>query len=270
MSINSASITLVKGSSQYLTAAATYDYTVGTAECWVKLTTLPSATGYTYGLVSNANNSGTQGFDLVITTANKAAISFGAGSQVALGTTVLTTGVWYHIAGVWTTTDKKIHVNGILETTNSNAETHTTGSVTTYFGNQAAATTRYADIKIDDIRIWNTNVATATILANMSTELTGSESNLVGYWTLDSILTDLSVGAHTLTNNGSPAFSADVPFAGSISFSDSVTTSDTMTIGATAFITVSDSISTTDTENVRIGFNNLPRSNTTWINTSKS
>lgn len=270
MSVNSASITLVKGSSQYLTVANNYNFTAGTFEAWIKLTTLPSATGYSYGVFSTSTNGGTGGIDILINTANKALVYFGAGTQTALGTTVLTTGTWYHISAVWTTSDKKILVNGVVEATNSNAETLSAGDATAYIGNTAAATTRYADMKVDNASIWNTNLSAATILANMSTELAGNETNLQGYWALNSALTDGTSGAHTLTNVGSAAFSADVPFAGSITFADTMSSTDTLAMVASGVINASDTMSSSDALKLDYGMTNNTKNTVNWSNLNKS
>jgi hypothetical protein len=62
--------------------------------------------------------------------------------------------------------------------------------------------------KVDAPRFWNVARSGANIAADYNKLLSGSETNLIGYWALNSDLTDRTSNANTLTNVGSAAFAS--------------------------------------------------------------
>ena len=75
----------------------------------------------------------------------------------------------------------------------------------------------YFNGNIDDVSIWNTALNQSEIQNNMSTELNGNETGLVGYWNFNegsgTTLTDQTSNGNNGTINGA-TWSTDVPFAG--------------------------------------------------------
>lgn len=68
-------------------------------------------------------------------------------------------------------------------------------------GNQPTAS-RYFDGMISDVRVWNTLRTQLQIRDNMYQQLTGLETNLIGYWKLSGNLNDSTANANHLTGSG--------------------------------------------------------------------
>jgi hypothetical protein len=222
--LNSHSIDLESGSSQYLSAsdASAFDITGDlTMEAWAKFESLPSSgntvviagkydfdndnRSYYLGYV---NVSGTYKLRLA-TSAN--CISYSEGDV----TQTLSTGTWYHLAVSKNGTTATFYVNGASVGTatvnssqcNSNAQF----AVGALVANSAGL---FFDGLIDDVRLWNLARSSTEIADDKSRELNGNETGLVGYWKLNNGLGDTSSSGNTLTNNNSATFSADAPFVG--------------------------------------------------------
>lgn len=76
----------------------------------------------------------------------------------------------------------------------------------------ANSTVRTFDGLIDDVRFWNTALATSSLDANWKTALQGNETNLIAYYKLDNAYTDSTANGYNLTAASNPAFSTTVPF----------------------------------------------------------
>jgi len=129
----------------------------------------------------------------------------------------LSIGVWYHLAVVYTAS------SGVVEYfKNSISLGAKSGFPTSIFNSNFdfrignAQDGQYFDGLIDDVRVWNTARTAAQIGQNYKKELSGSESNLQGYWRFDSVgdFTDATSNNNDLTASGSPGFSDDIPFGG--------------------------------------------------------
>jgi hypothetical protein len=140
------------------------------------------------------------------------AINNGIGSLNITGTTNIADGGWHHIVGVFDNDNDKlmIYVNGSLDGTSAGVTA--TIDNTAYkvaIGENLQNTGRYVDGKIDEVRVWDDVRTQAEIQANMYTELTGSESNLVAYYNMNggrgTSLMDLTTNNNTgtLTNMAS-------------------------------------------------------------------
>jgi len=71
------------------------------------------------------------------------------------GTTALSTGVWYHIAGVWeSATDKKLYLNGVLEATLTNSVAHNSPSRIVITDFRQSTIVPYNG-KIDECVLWS-------------------------------------------------------------------------------------------------------------------
>jgi len=94
---------------------------------------------------------------------------------------LLVAGAWQHIALVAkagpTTNYMAIYCNGVLKTNRSSADAFAPGAYDLYLGDITG--------DLDDFRIWNVARTQEEIAANMSKRLSGTEPNLVAYWTFD-------------------------------------------------------------------------------------
>jgi len=135
--------------------------------------------------------------------------SAGVWKEVGSGS-VMTTGVWYHVAGVFTGDSIIVYVNGNLEASIGykgpmSPSTGLDGKI----GDLAFGNGRYFDGQIDELRIWNTALTKETIRNWMCRKVTKSHanySNLAAYYKLDDgtgvDAADQSAGSNkaTLTN----------------------------------------------------------------------
>ena len=129
----------------------------------------------------------------------------------SLGTT------WNHIAAVYTkaTPQVEIYVNGVSVGTGTAAASIFDGTAAFVIGalNNPALP---MDGKADDVRFWNDIRTTAEIADNMSNcnFVDPADGSLIGWWTLENVLTDSGPNGLTLTNNNSATFqSATLPYA---------------------------------------------------------
>ena len=106
---------------------------------------------------------------------------------------------WYHVAGTYDGVNIKIYVNGILQgTTPANIAIGNTGLLN--FGyHDMVGWEYYLDGSMGDVRIWSVARTESEIQADMYQELTGNESNLVGYWKFNEGSGQV---VHDYSNNG--------------------------------------------------------------------
>ncbi|MCK9310009.1 MAG: LamG domain-containing protein, partial [Candidatus Cloacimonetes bacterium] len=126
---------------------------------------------------------------------------------------VVSTGKWFHIAGVldFTNDTVKIYLNGeLIESKNvtfgSDTYTSSTGSTEIIGCNQPLTATQYFHGYIDDMRIWKAPRTQEQLQENMTNTLSG-QTNLLGYWKFDDDLIDDSGHSYTGTLMGDSAFS---------------------------------------------------------------
>lgn len=228
---NSDSINLALSSTQYLSISNASSTGLGltgdfTIEAWVKLASQPTGNvAYTIAAKWDGDNAArSYTFAYAQDGGNHllCSVSHGGNTNPQINESqTLSTGVWYHVAEVYTASSGncEIFVNG---TSIGSGTTDTGGpyagtaafSIGAVVGNSPA---NLLDGKIDDVRVYNAARTQSQIASDYSDELTGSEGNLVGYWPLDNSLTDLTSDGNTLTNNNSATFSTDVPFGAAAS-----------------------------------------------------
>ncbi len=125
---------LFDGTGDYLSAAhhASYDVTTGDfcVEAWVRVN---GGLGAQMILASKTTNAGAAPFYLLITTGSK--FEFNGyqtdGSTLAyalIGTTTVTTGQWYHVAGVRDGNTFRLYVDGVQEASSSSSSALWTAS----------------------------------------------------------------------------------------------------------------------------------------------
>lgn len=127
---------------------------------------------------------------------------------------------WFHVA-VAVDVDAKtgyLYLNGSLVETLTNSSGYATSiynsPVRFEIGAAATNSTARYNGKMDEVRVWNDIRTAQEIADNYNTELTGSESNLQGYWKLNNSLLDSSPNGNNLTNNNGVTFTTDIPFTG--------------------------------------------------------
>ena len=101
------------------------------------------------------------------TTDNKVKFRVNDGSvKNVIGTTALSDGTWYHIAGVYDKSagEIRLYVNGTLENTTTGVGQIATINTATYLGRNEGG--NYYDGKIDDVGIWD-RVLTATEIGKL-------------------------------------------------------------------------------------------------------
>ncbi len=114
----------------------------------------------------------------------------GSGWENILATSTVNLNTWYHIAAVYDNINDffRIYVNGIEE----NEYTSFTVGYLVQNANDVRIGTRlltnpvhFSNAIIDEVRIWSVARSETDIRTDMNKKLTGSETNLVGYWRLD-------------------------------------------------------------------------------------
>lgn len=225
---NTHSIDLERDSSQYLSISdgsqtgldVTGDLTI---ESWVKVETAPSS--QIYAIASKYDSPGNQRSYVLYyrDVSGTKRLYFAASSNGQGGGAVeryvdtsLGTGTWHHVAVVYTASGgtADFYVDGTQvgsQQTGYNTSIHS-GSAMVEIG--STEVDHYFDGILDDVRIWNIARTNQEISDDMSRELNGNETGLVGYWKLNNSLTDTTSNGNTLTNNNSASFSATSPFSG--------------------------------------------------------
>jgi hypothetical protein len=155
-----------------------------TIEGWMKVKDL----GYSAMATQTINNLPAP-FDMYVINGNgRVNFLVGAGSITGsvTGSTVLIIGTWTHLAFVYDPAIAKIiiYVNGVQDGIRSATPPGNVSNSKFLIGN------RYDNItglngSLDDVRIWNVSRTQAQIQSNMNTELAGTETGLVAYYTFN-------------------------------------------------------------------------------------
>jgi len=127
----------------------------------------------------------------------------------------LETGEWYHLAWVVNSATVNFYLNGegVGSASSLNSSMYTGGTSQLTVGSYDTGQSNFVDGYIDDIRLWN-DVRTAQEIAdNFEKELSGTESNLVGYWKLNNNYDDSTATNNDMSGVNTPTFSTEVPFA---------------------------------------------------------
>lgn len=214
-SIATQSLDLESGSSQYASDSSltgisfTDDYTV---EALVK----PESR--TLGTVLSRWDGGTNGWRVIINQIGQILIQgvSGGTTDYATSNQSVPIGEWSHIAATldMSAGTATIYINGAsvpLAYTNGAGTSLAQGTANLQLG--AANSTDFFDGKIAEVRLWNAVRTAAQIRDNAGKHLTGSETNLIGYWKLDNSYNDSTSNANHLSASGSPVFSTDHLFS---------------------------------------------------------
>lgn len=179
-----------------------------TVEAWVKAETWQNVV-YKGTVVSNGNNTdGNNGFDLRAGAEGKAEfnIAIDGSWKVVTSEEIMELGKWNHIAGVYDGEYIRIFVNGVERASLSATGTISNFNKNMYLGSSSGWTGRLFNGLIDEVRYWNVGLTAEQIRDNISEELNGDESGLIGYWKMNEGEGDSIFDATTNDNHGKMMF----------------------------------------------------------------
>jgi len=192
-----------------------------TLEAWVNPSSLRNNADIGRNVIADFCVSGSTSMVMMYIREN-GIVRFGGRSQsldgfqsVVTASTEVSTGKWFHLAGVLDFTNKTIrfYVNGELVASQnsvafgSNTYSSGAGSDEIIGANQPLTATQYYHGYIDDMRIWKTPRSQSQIIDNM-TETISSQANLLGYWKFDDSANDSSGSGYNGTLVGDVAYSS--------------------------------------------------------------
>ncbi len=133
---------------------------------------------------------------------------------------VLTVGIWYHVAATFDIDAETctFYVNGspvasslVGGTTmgpvlDQNSAEFRVGAIVQSAGNDA----EFYDGLIDEVRVWSVARTAVSIAESYEVSVTGTESDLVGYWKLEGGFADETSNGNDLSGFNAPSFSSDV------------------------------------------------------------
>lgn len=196
-----------------------------TLSAWVKLNSLPSS-GNEYAIVSKeseSNGSGITNYLLSYTNFNGVSgwsdsLNDGTNQSFATYTTTPSTGVWYHVAGVWNASSgiESVYVNGAQQAANipglipdANAgSTFAIGADASWGGGLGG----YADASIDEVRVSNTARSSDWIATDYN-----NQSNPSAFYSIGSANTNSGGGG------SAPTISSLSPTSGAVGATVTVT-----------------------------------------------
>ncbi len=182
-----------------------------TLEAWIKL----NSTGAYQSIVAreNANiTNGGGGYELTITDTGKVRLNIWTTSTSyasTIGATVLSTGVWHHVAAVSDGSQRRVYLNGVLDASVSGALVPGTGTAGLKIGRRNSTTSSPFSGLIDEVRVSASALYTANFTPSAS--LTSGASTK-GLWKfIDQSPVDGSNNGNDVALQGGAAYSADVP-----------------------------------------------------------
>ena len=175
----------------------TENYTI---EAWI----FPESFTWLAGIVSKYQTSGANGYLLRLTDQSPYnGLSF---DEKKTSTGILNINQWYHIAAVNEQGDRTLYVNGVAIPLTGSSLNISSNNNPLRIGSDYSS--RFFDGRIDEVRIWNVPKTQAEINENMEQELSGSELNLIAYYTFNEgsgdTLFDNSINSHHGVLRGSP------------------------------------------------------------------
>ena len=175
----------------------TENYTI---EAWI----FPESFTWLAGIVSKYQTSGANGYLLRLTDqAPYDGISFDEKNST---TGVLNSNQWYHLAAVNDQGNRKLYINGFEVSLSGSSLNVSANSNPLRIGSDYGS--RFFDGRIDEVRLWNIPRTQSEINDNMNQDLSGSELNLIAYYTFNEgsgdTLFDNSINNHHGLLRGSP------------------------------------------------------------------
>ncbi|MSR78390.1 MAG: LamG domain-containing protein, partial [Candidatus Omnitrophica bacterium] len=204
---SSAHVDVADSASTHITGAIT-------VSAWYKATSFVSFAGIIQKF-PETNNGG--GFVLGFAHVSQGGIfrfdvSDGATNSIALSTSAAPIGSWHHVAVTYDQINAKYYMDGILDSTTAMTRTLAASTKVMQIAG-SGATTAYWNGSVDDVTLWDralsaSEIASLVFTKNVpiSTELSGLQSGLVNYWTLENTANDV-LGTNNGTEVGSPVYS---------------------------------------------------------------
>lgn len=219
---NTHSLDLEESSSQYagITDASQTGLDITgdiTLEAWVNIESEPSGTSYMIMSKWDAANDASFMFRYQDDTGLKLRFFVFDSSNTQDTFTItqnLGTATWHHVAVSWDASEStaKFYVDGVQTGGDqTGSKTNIKNSGADFRIGARADDVLFFDGKIDECRIWNDIRTGQEIQLFFDQQLSGSETNLQGYWRLDNDYTDETSNSNDLTEVNSPVFSTDFP-----------------------------------------------------------
>ena len=181
-----------------------------TLEAWI----FPESFSWLAGIISKYQTSAANGYMLRLTHQSPyTGIGF---DEVVTSTGLLNSNQWYHIAAVNNAGSRKLYVNGVEYNLSGSSLNVSANNNPLRIGSDYAS--RYFDGRIDEVRVWNVPRTQDDIIATMDTELSGSETGLVAYYTFNEgsgiILNDQTGNGHNGTLIGGASWASGYTLSG--------------------------------------------------------
>lgn len=229
------SLDLEYGSGQYASVADTASLSITgdiTLSCWLKVESFAGAAPNVILGKFNEGAANQRSYSMLFIgeDSETSTIAFrydasGDGNNRCVGTssTAVSKDIWTHVVGKADVSAETVRFNfnggsdeDVVESKAGTPTSIVDGTAAFAIGcNFTAGTAQYFyDGLIDDVRAYSELRSSGENAADYQQELTGSETNLEGYWKLNNDYLDETSNDNDLTATGSPVFSSDVPFVG--------------------------------------------------------
>jgi hypothetical protein len=172
----------MNGANDQIELGSTYTQQIFTVEMWVK----PGATQNNFANLIDNNHTNFINWVCQQNASNTNLYGFGVNTNgVSNGVEFqLQNNVWQHIALIKDATVVQVFVNGVLIQSNPISGSINYSGQFLRLGNWGGGGRNWNGT-MDEVRYWNTARTQAQIVANMNSQLTGSEAGLVGYWDMN-------------------------------------------------------------------------------------
>lgn len=199
------SLDLESTSSQYASLAANAAFLPAayTIEAWTKI----ESSGSLMTIFSKEEVG--KGYVFYINSSNLLAITH-QGVDTLTSTQTIPTG-WVHVAVTWDGTTAKLYINGREDGSSGTFTSVVSTTDTQRIGGRLTTPQDFFDGLIKDVRFFN-DVRTQAEIASDAATQTVSNANLIAEWNFNNAATDSSGNGYTLTLNGSPVYSTDIPW----------------------------------------------------------
>jgi hypothetical protein len=227
LSLNNTYSVAFDGTDDYMSMTLPVLGNTHTLSAWFKTTASYGGPGSEGTLISYLSSGGGNDDSVLSVVTNKVGWSdFTDDDQY--GTSTVNDGNWHQAVVVVTASTQKIYVDGVLETTTSNAYSAGTSFSSATIGRRANAAQRFFNGNIDEVAIWNSELSATDVTAiynggrpvnlNVNTNGYDNLSTLVAWWRMGdndsgtgSTVTDNSANSYNGTLINGPTFQTNTP-----------------------------------------------------------
>ena len=176
-----------------------------TVEAWIRPRTMANSTALDR-VLRKGNN-----YDLTVSTGDtgcepgtaghvqwRAKIA-GVNKRICGG--LLSPDAWHHVTGTYSGASFDLYVDGVLVATMSRSGSLSVDSLPLVIGNHESAS-RAFDGGIDTVAVWKRALTSSEIRARMTSQLKGSETGLVAWWSFDEGTGQLIMDGSSKANHG--------------------------------------------------------------------